>query len=470
MDVFQTIYERRSIRVFEENATIPEDVLLKVFNAVRCTLPMPTGEYPFRFIVVNEDQTRELLALSAKEVSSMLFGSSFEVFGPGHLWYLPEKTRLKVAEYTTTGDLWTYSREASVVLVPVYTRGAWVDTITGLSDQIDIYMQYLGMAVQNMWLIGKKFGVGSAYNGMPLLDVRRREGIADQLALPWSWEPTGALCFGYPKQQRYYGPARTHLDEVVFQEYWGLPYERLAFRETNYKEIEFEEKDVEDVIENLNFVDSFEKGEVPEWKIEKVMDAALWGPVPENFKNWRFLLIRDLESKKFIEKLASDRIHVPWIHNWPEHLYSKMDHLAEKSRIQEVERFFDEGIGAWITSADTLVLVLTTVFNWRDQPYPAMGADCCHMFTISTGAVIQNMIVAASALNLGINYDVWSCSDTRGIAMLMEHFGIPQTTWIPLGVLGLGKSGIKKEFPPRKRSLNSIFYDGIWGNESNYEK
>ncbi|MFH1350327.1 MAG: nitroreductase family protein [Pseudomonadota bacterium] len=472
MNVFQAIYERRSIRVFDTKKRIPEDVILKMLNATRYISRIPTGEYPFRFIVINDQETRELIAQSAKEVAAMLFGASFEVFGPGHLWYLPDSTRLKVAEYTTTGELWTYPRNADLVLVPVYTRGAWVDTITNLTDQIDIYMQYLGMATQNMWLVGYKYGVGSAYNGMPLLDVRRRESVATELGLPWSWEPTGALCFGFPEGKRYYGPARASLEQVVFTEYWGVPYERIAFRGGDFQreKIEFPDKDVEEVVENLNFVDTFAPGDVPEWKIEKIMDCALWGPVPENFKNWRFVLIRDKESKAFIKKLAVEKIHVPWIHNWGEFLYSRMGHLPEDARLEAVERYLTDGLGKWIEEAETLILVLTTVFNWRDQPYPAMASNACHMFSISTGCVVQNMIVGATALDLGVNYEVWPCSDERSIALLMEYFGIPQTTWIPLGVLGIGRPGQKTGVVPLKRTLDSLFYQGVWGVHSDYEE
>ena len=118
MNVFQAIFERRSIRVFDEDKKIPDDIVVKMMNAVRYISRIPTGEFPFRFVVVDEKETRETLAQSAKEVAMTMFGASFEVFGPGHLWYLPEETRLKVAEYTTTGDLWTYPREAALVTVP----------------------------------------------------------------------------------------------------------------------------------------------------------------------------------------------------------------------------------------------------------------------------------------------------------------------------------------------------------------
>ena len=115
-------------------------------------------------------------------------------------------------------------------------------------------------------------------------------------------------------------------------------------------------------------------------------------------------------------------------------------------------------------------MVVTTVFNWRDQPYPGMSSNACHMFAISTGCVVQNMIVGATALGLGVNYDIWSCSDERTTTVLMDNFGIPQSTWVPLGVLGLGIPGKRAERIPQRRSLDSLFYEGVWGVESDYEE
>jgi nitroreductase len=472
MDIFQAIYERRSIRIFDKEKPIPEEILLKILNASRNISPIPTGDYPFRFIVVDDSETRELLATSAKEIAAMMFGSSFEVFGPGHLWYLSEKARLKVAEYTTTGELWTYPREADLVLVPLYTKASWMDTPSVLSDHIDIYLQYLGMATQNMWLVAHKYGIGSAYNGMPLVDTRRRELAETHLGLPFSWEATGAVCFGYPREKRYYGPARAQLDQVVFKDYWGVPYERVASRDDTYEGIRFEERDVEDVIENINFVDSFDDGEVPEWKIEKVMDCALWGPSPENFRNWRFILIRDKESKEFIKKLIEEKIHTPWMFNWGESLLSKLDYMDDNARLREVEKLFSQGLGGWVSECDTLILVLTTITNWRDQPDASLAANSNHMWALSTGCCIQNMILAATALDLGVNYDVWSCSDTREVELLLEYFGVPALTWLPLGVLGLGRPGEKSysQTALPRRSLDSLFYRELWGAESDYEK
>lgn len=463
MDTFEALYGRRSIRSFEQGKSIPQEVLQKILSSAWYTMPLPDGQLPWRLLAVRDQATKEILADSAKEVAMLLFGASFEIFGPGHLWYLSRDTQLAVAEYTTTGELWQYPRDADVVLIPLFTKMAWVDTIPTITTSIDLYLEFLGFATQNMWLVAHKYGVGAGYNGMPLLDVRRREIVAEHLGIPWSWEPTGAFSLGYAKSPRYFGPARPPLEGVTFSEYWGNPYRRIAFEDASYEKMALPETEIEDVIRNLNFVDSFGNHPVPSWKIEKVLDAAIYGPVPENFKNWRFLVVKDKQSKEFLKALASEKKHCPWTFNWPELQYSRTRHLPQEDRLAEVERVTQKGLGGWLTEADTLIIILSCVFNWRDQPYPGLAAAPNDMWAISTGCCTQNMIIAASALGLGINYDLSGTGDERTRELMTDYFGIPAGTWVPLGILGLGEPREKAILPP-KPPLQSLIYEEYWGN------
>ena len=148
-----------------------------------------------------------------------------------------------------------------------------------------------------------------------------------------------------------------------------------------------------------------------------------------------------------------------------------MDYLDPNERLSQIEKLLSRGLGGWMSECDSLILVLSTVSNWRDQPDASLAANSNHMWSISTGCSIQNMILAATALDLGVNYDVWSCTDTREAELLLEYFGVPALTWVPLGVLGLGLPG-EKSFLYRsapKRRLDSLFYQEMWGVESSYE-
>jgi nitroreductase len=462
MDTFEAIYERRSIRDFEPGKKIPDSIVDRIIKSAWYSLPDSTGQFPWKLLVVRKDQeTKEILAQSAKEVAMTMFGSSFEIFGPGHLWYLPKDTQLRVAEYTTTGELWKYPRDCDVVFVPVISKGGFVDGLGPHSPNPQLTYQFMGFPTQNMWLVGHKYGIGAGYNGMPLLDIRRRELVGEHLGIPASWEPAGAFSFGYARVPRYFGPTRPPLEGCTFYEYWGNPYMRKALTEAIKERMELPKTEIEEVIQNLNFVDSFDKGVVPDWIIERVMDAGMWGPIPENMKNWRFIVIKDKKSKEFLRELTSEWTRSPWSFNWAELQHSRV-RGTEEEKLAELEKVYERGLGKWLTEADTIIMILSTFIAWFDNPEPGIAAGPQAMFSISTGCCIQNMIIAASALGLGINYEFTAVGDDRRRELLNEYFGIPSPTWYVLGFLGLGKPG--KRTVLRRPSIESLLYEEYWGN------
>ena len=50
----------------------------------------------------------------------------------------------------------------------------------------------------------------------------------------------------------------------------------------------------------------FKPGRVPDWMLEKILDAARYAPSPENVQPWRFIVIRDPESKRFLADMAQE--------------------------------------------------------------------------------------------------------------------------------------------------------------------
>ena len=133
MNTWECLYERRSVREFIRGEEIPQDVVEKIMRSAWYSLPAP-GTYqpmffPWRFIINKTDQEiKDRLADSAQEVAKTIFGNRFEIFGPGHLWYMSPEVRLRVAEYTTTGELWRYPQDAWVNFIPLTGKG-WIDTL-----------------------------------------------------------------------------------------------------------------------------------------------------------------------------------------------------------------------------------------------------------------------------------------------------------------------------------------------------
>jgi nitroreductase len=468
MKTFEAIYGRRSIREFARNEQIPESNFERIIRAAGHCPSDPIGQYPWRLILIRDDQgTKDLLADCAKEVAQMVFGTSYEAFGPGHLWYISEDHRLAVAETRITGELWEYPRDADAVFVPVVSKGAWTDTLASYTGKGEYVAQHLGFAVQNMWLTGHSYGVGAGYSGMPSLDVRRREQIAEFLGIPPSWEMTGAFCFGFPSRPRHFGPSRPPIDSVTFSEYWGNCYVREALSEEMPRGMELPVTELEDAIENLNFVEGFEDADVPQWMVEKVVDAAMWGPVPENSKNWRFIIVRDKDAKRFLSEIVNEKKHEPGFFNSPEHLYGRLQYLPESDRVERMEEFFEADLGGWLAQADVLIVVVNNDMAWGDSP--GMGIPGPPpLLAISAGCCIQNSLIAASALGLGINYDVLAGGAAKTRQLVLDYFGVPASSWYPQGIIGLGKPGKKLRAPPRP-SLESLVYSECWGNSYKFK-
>ena len=461
MDVWQALYERRSVRDFDQTKKIPQDVMDKIMKSAWHALPAPDGQFPWRFIVVRDDaEVKEQLALSAKEVAKSAFGSSFEIFGPGHLWYMPMDVQLRTAEYTTTGDLWLYPRTADAVFVTAVNNGCWTDTLGSHSYDFELMVQYIGFAVQNMWLTAHKYGLGCGYNGMPMLDNRRRELNCELLAMPRSWESAGAFCIGYGKAPRYFGPTRPGLEGMVFSEYWGNTYCRMALEEEKYEAMELPQMEIEDAIANLNYVQSFEEGTIPRWQIEKILDVGMWGPMPEMVKNWRAIVIRDKETKDFLQRLLTEKKSAPWSFCWPEMLHSRTTG-TEEERLTKMEEMLTSGYGNWLSEADTLILMTATFMSWFDNPDEGIAAGVTPVFGVSTACCLQNMKIAATALGLGLNYEARVTGDAKTKELLMDFLGIP-TTWVPVGILALGRPGVSAEI--RRPPLEQLFHGEYWGN------
>ncbi len=458
LDTFTCIYERRSTRTFEEGAELPEDAMGKILDAARYAPRTADGDFPWRFIVVRDKDTRELYANCAVEVAKVVFGGSFETFDR-HIWYMPEDTRMRVAEYTTTGELWRYPETAGAITVPLLTKGGRGRAYSALLQEDHLLAPYLGMAVQNMWLVASLYGIGAGYNAMANLDGRRREVVAAYLGIPRMWEPSGAYSFGITPATRASGPTRTALDAVTYSEYWGNKYERLAYRGEG-QDIKIPSVSIIDTIKNLNLVSSFKSGKVDDWMIERIIDTAMWSPSPENLKHWRFLVVRSGESKEFLYHLIDENKGTAWYWLYHEANLARYWYVKEEERLARLDRDLERGPGAWVREADTLIIICAGM-GWIDSGSHPLAAARNPFMKEATGCGIQNMMLAATALGLGTNFETTVPHECATEQLAMERFGIPHT-WQILGIVGIGQAGEKEEQPPLQPS-EELFYDEYYG-------
>ncbi|MFB0560230.1 MAG: nitroreductase family protein [Candidatus Lokiarchaeia archaeon] len=159
----------------------------------------------------------------------MVFGNFPYEIVEDRLWYIPEKSRPRVIERAYDGTLFRYPEDADTVIIPCANSVAF-DITPAYPSSTDVMLISTSMAIQNMWLAARALNLGMGYDALPCGDHRRREKLADKLGLPRGVVPMTALAVGVPLFPRTATPARYPLEGIAYEEYWGNPYTRLAFR------------------------------------------------------------------------------------------------------------------------------------------------------------------------------------------------------------------------------------------------
>jgi 5,6-dimethylbenzimidazole synthase len=229
LDVFEAIYTRRSIRQFKVGEKIPEWKIEKILDAARHA-PSPENVQAWKYIVIRDQKSKELLADLAQETSSGAFGMSRFEMPADRLWYVAPPARVDTVEGMFDGSLFRYPETADTVILCCYSDHYYdLPTIPGSIKEINIAA--LSMAIQNMWLAATELGVGAGWDSFPVIgDERRRETITDYFSIPKGWSPLTAFCLGVPVSTRVLGPTRYPMEGVVFKEAWGIPYIRSELR------------------------------------------------------------------------------------------------------------------------------------------------------------------------------------------------------------------------------------------------
>jgi nitroreductase len=228
LEVLKHIWARRSIREFT-GATIPDEHIELILEAARYA-PSPENMLMIRLIVIRDDQeTKEFLADIAQENARTVFGNApFEITS-GRNWYIGDMYRAAVFSRLREGELFRYPEKSDTVII-VCASPAWHDAPKLYPNEL-FGSVVAGMAVQNMWMVATAMGYGCGYEALVCSDTRHTQMIRERLGVPPIWTPLTAFCIGVPISTRHLGPSRPPLEGLMYDERWGKPYTRLAFRE-----------------------------------------------------------------------------------------------------------------------------------------------------------------------------------------------------------------------------------------------
>jgi nitroreductase len=227
MNVFEAIMSRRTIREFSSEP-VPEWKIEQILDAARYA-PSAENAQVWRFIIVKDPETKKLMAdLSQQRMRLSNAEGSFEA-KQDRLWYIPSDVRPDALERIRDGSLFRFPEWADTVIVCCTSHTFQEFPLCNLPYENNL--AGLAMAIQNMGLVTTAIGLGGAYVGSICehVDARANEILCEHLGIPRTWKPLALFAIGVPKRT-VVGPPRFPLESTCFDEQWGIPYKRLAFR------------------------------------------------------------------------------------------------------------------------------------------------------------------------------------------------------------------------------------------------
>ena len=459
MELFKAIYSRRPVRCYEPKK-IPEWMVEKILDAARMA---PSGEnvQHWRFIVVRDQETKRVIADLCQEgyiTNTAIY--PYELV-QNRLWYLPEEVRPRVVEVTKKTSFLRYPEQADLVIIPLVC-GEWYDSPLMLSPAMFGYVS-IAMCIQNMWLTATSLGLGADYTVLPTSDLRRMQYLEELLGVPRTWHAVGIFTAGFPAHAPLIEPPRYPLESIVFEEQWGRPYKRIAFREKGSEGIvgsESPSMDTTEAIYTRRSIREYKLEKVDDWKIERILDTAKYAPSLENAKAIRLVMIRDADTKKYFADIAqeSSKLLFGGTGVGYEMVQDRLWYIPPESRPKVLEAPSDGSLFRYPEQVDT-VLVCCYSPLWNDAP---LFIPTEFYGAMSLSFAIQNMWLAARAFGLGGGLNFLPVADERRGQFVRELLGVP-TTWRVFTTFCIGVPRVPRMLGPPRFALESIVFEEQWG-------
>ena len=207
--------------------------------------------------------------------------------------------------------------------------------------------------------------------------------------------------------------------------------------------------DLLELMKTRRSIRRYQQKDVPDELLEKIMEAGRWAPSGDNGQPWRFIVVRDLETKKALSRIATEgsgrRFTAEYFTGRLDERFEGLKDEQKKARVYQKLR--SGAVSSFLLDAPVIIVVCAYLDVW-DVPYDVAMAT-------------QNMQLMAHALGLGTCVVVAPVCDITDEVETAKLLKIPHgyKVALPLAV------GYPAESPrPRPRlALEDIVYDEQFG-------
>lgn len=208
--------------------------------------------------------------------------------------------------------------------------------------------------------------------------------------------------------------------------------------------------DILDVLTSRKSIRRYKPDPVPEEMIDKILEAARWAPTGENYQPWRFIVIRDPETKNKIGDLArlgsGSRMTTWYCLGEMQERFMKIEDPVKRA---EVLRFMYSGeVSEFAKHAPLVIAVIGTLMEGSvDVPY-------------DLSAAIENILLEAHSLGLGACWVHGPVASTRDAKKFKEILDIPtgMGEYKVIAYIAIGWPKEQRKHPRPKLPLEDLVY------------
>ncbi|GAB4400694.1 MAG: nitroreductase family protein [Anaerolineales bacterium] len=203
------------------------------------------------------------------------------------------------------------------------------------------------------------------------------------------------------------------------------------------------------VIQDRRSIRSFTEEPVSEEHIQMILEAARQAPSGENAQPWRFIVVRDAETRKALGTIGGGgsgrRFTAEFVTKKMHERFAGLQ--DEEKKKAAFEKLTSGNVSAFLADAPVDIVVCGRKNVW-DLPY-------------DTSAAIENMLLMVTALGLGACWVIAPCIDVRDEERLHKLLQVPDDIKI-VSIIAVGHP--TRPHRPRPRlPLHELVYNEVWG-------
>ena len=208
--------------------------------------------------------------------------------------------------------------------------------------------------------------------------------------------------------------------------------------------------DILDVIVTRKSIRRFKPDPVPEEMIDKVLEAARWAPTGENYQPWRFIVIRDQETRNRIGDLAKlgsgSRMTAWYCLGHMQERFAKIEDPAKRASV--LEFMYSGRVSEFAKVAPVVIAVLGSLKEGSvDVPY-------------DLSAAIENILLEAHSLGLGGCWVHGPVASSRDAVKFKKILNIPtaMSEYKVIAYIAIGWALEQRKHPRPKLPLEELVF------------